>query len=513
MRQLCLLVSGGVVAAHGWGSWWGFLIAWGCLMAMLVMRPQAPWWERGAYLLLALAAVLSPPLTLSSSILSAALLAAGHPWIASGILLAHVPFLLTPWVALPHELLHPAAALVLYGVGAVGGVWDKVPRHGYLAAPLAYAIALAAQLAVSYELNPVPDPAAPAGYAIGAGIEQLTGRQFPATGTLDYEHHPSDTTRAQHTLYLDHGSTSPYAGKEYIQPRPWGAQIPLAAEPLAMAIKRDGVWICNIGISLHPRLVRFLGGHMQGGRLITLLGCRGRQLISGDSDFAVDCLAPYQKHLIRHLTGTDTPYRLLTLLSAAVLALCTLRALPPAPLLPALTALLIGSLPENGDIRYIGTRHAWPHTDLGEGLVRHLRQHGRPAIFGTRGARILVVGQGRKALWQGERVIILEPEARITLNGKNYSAGAIPLGPQNGIADARSIPELPDAKGRAQVDGIPIIATGSPCLLTPELLWPPESSSPSSPSSASSGAASTPPSTKPTAPPQPPSSSSAASAP
>lgn len=479
---------------------------------MLVMRPQASWWGRITHLLLALAAVLTPSLTLSSSILSAAILAAGQPWIASGILLAHLPLLLTPWVPLPHELLHPAAALILYGVGALGGVWSKVPRHGYLAAPLAYAAALAAHLAVSYELNPVPDPEVPAGYAIGAGIEQLTGKKFPATGTLDYEHHPSDTTRAQHTLYLDHGSTSPYAGQQYIQPRPWGAQLPFAAEPLAMAIKRDGVWICNIGMSLHPHRVRFLGGQMQRGQLTTLLGWRGRQLISGDSDFAVDCLAPYQKHLIRHLTGTDTPYRLLSLLSAAALALCTLRAIPPAPLLPALAALLIDSLPEDGDVRYIGTHHAWPHTNLGEGLVRHLRQHGRPAIFGSRGARILVVGQGRKALWQGERTIILEPEAQVTLNGKTYSAGAIPLGPQNGIADARAIPELCDARGRAEAGGIPIIATGSPCLLTPELLWP-EPSSPSSPSSASSGAASTPPSTKPTATPQSPSSSSAASAP
>ena len=316
MRQLCLLVAGAIIAAHGWGSWWCYLVAWGCLMALLVMRPQAPWWERGAYLLLTLAAVVSPPLTLSSSILAAALLAAGHSWIASGILLAHLPLLLTPWVALPHELLHPAAALVLYGAGAVGSVWAKVPRYGSLVAPLAYAAALAAQLAVSYELNPVHDPAAPTGYAIGAAIEQLTGKQFPATGTLDYEHHPSDTARAQHTLYLDHGSTSPYAGKEYIQPRPWGAQLPLADEPLSMAIKRDGVWICNIGMSLHPHRVRFLGGQMQGGQLVTLLGCRGRQLISGDSDFADDSAAS-RKTALCATSAPDMPGLTPTLVKAS----------------------------------------------------------------------------------------------------------------------------------------------------------------------------------------------------
>lgn len=516
MRRYAWLVLGAVVSAHGWGNGWYYLVAWGFLWALMVTEPLVSPVTRGVLLLVAVAALLEPSLTLSSSLLAVALLLVGQHWLASGILLARVPLLLAPWVDLPAFLCHPMTALTLYVALWAGCLWARPsPRWGGII-PCIYALLLIAWTGSTYELNPVSDRETAPGYRIGPSIARLTHRDFPPTGVLCYEQHPADTRQARGSVYLDHGAASPYAESTFVQHRPWGAQTPIAAEPLAMAIKRDGVWICNIGTTLVPGTCRYLGGLMQDGHLHTLLGSNRGQLISGDSDFAVDCLAPYQKHLIRHLTGTDTPYRIHTLLSASLLLLlpALTSGVPrdpteaPVPsreharnqpsrwgrvrpwskhlapclplLLPAVAYLLPAWLPENGDVRCIGTHHAWPHTELGEGLVRHLQQHGIPAVFGTRGARILVVGQGHHALWHGESVIVLEPGAQVLIGEVSYRAGTIPLGTRSGIPDARDIhprryPNTatePTAGILHTPSGVRLIATGSPCRLSTQHLWP-----------------------------------------
>ena len=66
-------------------------------------------------------------------------------------------------------------------------------------------------------------------------------------------------------------------------------------------------------------------------------------------------------------------------------------------------------IPCQGDVRYVGKAHRWAHTDLGEGIVRALQQHGENVIFGNRNTKILVIGEGYSASLAGEKIVILEP--------------------------------------------------------------------------------------------------------
>lgn len=471
-RHCAITVLGSVIAAHGFGSWWLYLLLWGGILSLLITEPDSSPGKRCAFAAFAAVTLAEPSLSLCTSLLATALILAKYRRQAAGLLAANISFLVSPWLPVPAFLLHPVASLMVYCLIVGGGRFLSWGGYWGALVPFLYAFGLIMRLGVTFELNPVPSMDVAPGYQVGASIEKLTGCEFPVTGTLCYEHHQADTKQLRGALYLDHGAVSPFAGGDFKQSRPWGNHVPVGAEPLVMAVKRDGAWICNIGSSLDVNTCRFIGGLVQEGRLYSLLGSHDGQFISGDADFALDCLAPYQKHLICHLAGSDTPYRVFSLLCAISLVGSSVYARGLWLLVPAIAYLVPGYISTNGDVRYVGKHHAWAHTELGEGIVRYLQQSGNPAVFGTTGAQVLVVGQGRKTTWNGERVVILEPSAQVNVNGTIYKAGAIPLGPRNGISDARAIYASDSnlSSGILQGHHPLIIATGSPCSLSIELL-------------------------------------------
>ena len=95
-----------------------------------------------------------------------------------------------------------------------------------------------------------------------------------------------------------------------------------------------------------------------------------------------------------------------------------------------------------------------------------------PTVVGNEGASVLIVEAGRSARKQSaERLVILEPGAKVTIGTVTIGADALPLGDASGIPDARSL-YLADGRTvgpTTEIDGTKIIATGSPALLPLEI--------------------------------------------
>lgn len=107
------------------------------------------------------------------------------------------------------------------------------------------------------------------------------------------------------TVYLDHDAHTDWDDSNFMQRRPWGQNFPIAGEPLRMAIGRDGALISNLGAALKKDSSHFVYGLMDGWSVVPLAISLGENLVLADSDFAVNCLAPYQQALIQRITGTD----------------------------------------------------------------------------------------------------------------------------------------------------------------------------------------------------------------
>lgn len=88
-------------------------------------------------------------------------------------------------------------------------------------------------------------------------------------------------------------------------------------------------------------------------------------------------------------------------------------------------------------------------------------------IFGSVGTKLLVVGSNYTASWKNEKIIILEPGAKVKIKGTIYEAQDVPMGEWDGILDARSILKNGEKQPSPiiKLEQVTIIATGSPTTL------------------------------------------------
>lgn len=466
---LCFF-AGLMIAAGGFGRNDVYIFAVAvALFAAFAERIADNWKWTVAILLFISALLIFPPLLHSTSFLALLFTSFNKRRIATGLLISQISLLASPYLAVSSQAYSPflSAASFLAWMGFSLISFGRKPVCSYIVF-ISYAVLLTCSSQLYYQLPPAITGTNEPGYNIGDAIEKITGQQQSGVAYLVYKHHRDSVTKDASAVYLDHDAHSVWDEGNYIQPRPWGNQYIIGGEPLRMAIARDSVLITNLGAALKKDSPRLLYGLFDEGRVQPMAILHEQCLILSDSDFLVNCLAPYQPSLIRKLTGTDYDMQIFHFAcSVALILSCFSSVSLFLPILLAGGYAVINLSSQPGEIRYEGKKSHWPHTNLGEGIVRTIQKEGYNVLFGNKEARILVVGSYQTASAEDERLIILEPGAKVYINSCLYEAGNLPAGIQQGIVDARLLKKngIPLDCPVIKENSMTIIGSGSPALL------------------------------------------------
>lgn len=331
-----------------------------------------------------------------------------------------------------------------------------------------YAVLLIAAQFMSWSLPPISNNVAP-GYSIGPAIENVIGEKQIGDAYLVYDSNREFIIPPTGNIYFDHDSLSNFTDGNYSQRRPWGQNVLVGPEHFRFAIAQDGVLVLNKGSRIKDNVGRCLIGVVDGFRTVPFLVIEKNRIITADSDFLVDRLAPYQEHLIQTLTGKNWLIRGFHIGTAILLLGSILSRIMAQVSFFVYPVLLftVSIIPQQGDVRYVGRNIKWPHSNLGYGLVRALQDQGHNVRFGDINTELLVVAGGSSSRWRGEKIIILEPNASVWVGNECYAADTIPQGCLENILDARKIlcngKELKTAK--ITMKQVTIIATGTPAAL------------------------------------------------
>ena len=122
--------------------------------------------------------------------------------------------------------------------------------------------------------------------------------------------------------------------------------------------------------------------------------------------------------------------------------------------------------PRNGDIRIVGKITNSHENHKFDGVPKNIVNAGFGYTVGIFNAKILVVSSGSFAIWLGEPLVILEPNATVLYKTSVISSNDTPLGFCENIPDARHI-EYNDKpyNGYISIDDVKFISTGSPSKL------------------------------------------------
>ena len=469
MRQYFLWTACSLIAVGGFGLLPFYLSAVAVVLVLLGFESYVKNKATTFYCWAVLATmILEPSLAYCSSLLAVLLFVSGCRLLAGCFLFSQLPVLLGPFLPVASWWFSPyvsGSLFVLFTL--ITWKFRRVSEKCVEASFILYGVGLAAVTLCTWELSPVRTERVEPGYEIGAAVERVSGRKQNGVGKLVYDNTTYQSVEAEGAVYLDHNAHTDWDDANFMQRRPWGHNFPIAGEPLRMAIGRDGALISNLGAALKKDSSHFVYGLMDGWSLVPLAINIGGNLILADSDFTVNCLAPYQQSLIQRLTGTDRGFMVFHFVCAVLLIIILRWSKPWFTFVLVSVYFLSLWWPQVGDVRYVGRHHLWPHTDLGEGLVRAFQLNGVNVRFGSTGAKVLVVGEGFSATRSGERVVVLEPKGKGSLNGVVYEAGDVPQGIQDTVVDARIIFRAKVALSSPvyQEDGVLIIATGTPASL------------------------------------------------
>lgn len=122
--------------------------------------------------------------------------------------------------------------------------------------------------------------------------------------------------------------------------------------------------------------------------------------------------------------------------------------------------------PRNGDIRIVGKITNSHENHKFDGVPKNIVNAGFDYTLGTLNAKVLVVSSNSFAIWLGEPLVILEPNATVLYKTSIISSNDTPLGFCENIPDARHI-EYKDKSynGYIGIDDVKFISTGSPSKL------------------------------------------------
>ncbi len=452
----------------------------GVIISLIVMAIDAVRVRRAYFLLLPVIAMLiisigNDSILQATSLLVLLLILFNHNIIAASLLFSSLlPFFcyLVPSI-FPSFLLSPLITLILY----FGCFFLLMKFHAKVCKVILFLLCMVYALLLAYvglsvfQIDKCPEKNMPPGYNTGNTLEKMLGQKLLVNGTLYYANQQYTSITNTGTVYLDHDSCTKYDGGKYVQESPWSKNQLIAIEPLRVNVVEDGCLVLNLGSKIVDKNLAPLWGLSSGLDFNTLCAYDGGRLIFGDSDMAGDMLSPYQENLWRQLCGLNSGYR--SWLSLTCIAMFTVFFFVRYRLLFCLTVFCIVILFRvilnrthlEGGVRYVGDKIYYPHSTLCYGVVRAFNKLDVPMWFSNKNAKVLAIGARHCATHNGEKIIVLEPGAKVIIDGRTYSAGILPMGTVKQIVDAREI--VKDNKrsiGVAlyEMSGVIIIATGSP---------------------------------------------------
>lgn len=366
---------------------------------------------------------------------------------------------------LPNYLMHPFCTLSIFCVTYwVVGICNA-PLVKKLLGTIAISVASIASLQ-TWNISSVDGYVAAPQYRITKAIESATGN-YKRSSILSFNHQIFGKTDGSSAIFLDHDTDSSMAKGNYQQSRPWSSNLPIAPDFLALSINLDGYYAANLGANIVYPAGLLVGLYDRGTVQPLVIQTKKGQLIFADSDLAVNGMVPYQINLLKSLSGNSLKVLIIfhALLIFSLVFLWLPQSFVHTSALVVITALaaVLNSFPVEGDIRYVGANHKWPHTSLGDGVVREYQAIGLNYFFGNTNCKVLVVGTGHSATIKTESFVILEPKSAVKIGSHLVESLDRPLASEHGVVDARNIVLDGISSGPCViVEGVKVIATGTP---------------------------------------------------
>lgn len=274
-----------------------------------------------------------------------------------------------------------------------------------------------------------------------------------------------------------------FANPRKLQQRvPWNSQLYLGDQYFLESISADGALFSNIGITLNkqPNSINLLSRPINFISSVPLILKKGETLYLNDSDYTSSYIANYQKNFIQELVGERHNERPILMRLINVICLIIILLLSFCEILrhemPSIILVLscfLGSIvlfvfnkQEYGEIRMVGKIKNSHENSSFDGVPKTINNAGFEYVIGVSDAKILVVKEGHKAKWKGEKLIVAEPNSIIELKNHKIAIEEMPMGVKNEIIDSRRINMDNDVfEGICKIDSITIIGTGSPAKI------------------------------------------------
>lgn len=264
--------------------------------------------------------------------------------------------------------------------------------------------------------------------------------------------------------------------QEWQQPTSWHHNQLLGSQYVLEAIRNDGGLYSNKGVCFSDTgFVRLAYPYSVYESQPLILELNGVTHLH-DSDYTSSYLANYQSSLNNEIVQNGYRHILLRVLSALFLLAIVLQLIHfpyfekqiqnTVYFIILSVFLIIYIFPRKGDLRIVGEITNSHENFKYDGVAKNIVANGYQYTMGDLGARVLVVSSNSFAIWLGEQLVVLEPNAKLLYKYRIVSSNNMPIGNYNNIPDARQINyngELHPAN--ISIDSINIIATGSPAKL------------------------------------------------
>jgi len=336
-------------------------------------------------------------------------------------------------------------------------------------------------------------------YKVGKSFSEITGCKIVTSYTEDDYVIRSHAVRTKipynkrGVVILEHSpeqTNEIVTGGKWQQPVSWHDNVPFSNQYFTEAIIHDGGLWSNIGTNLKDTCDVLLAYENIRHGYQPLIVKNGDVTFLHDSDYTSGRLVNYQQSFVKELfspIGFDRPlYMRILNFTLLIISLVIIKLekrnkkslyIINTALLSSIAYFYFSSIGDAyGNVRLVGEIKDSHENNRFDGVIKTMVDDGLMVKLGEKNCTFLIVQENNSAKYLGEKIIVLEPGAEISIDGKKYKANKIP-GPSfvtNDslvIVDTRTI----NCEGKETTpifsvvnkenSNITIIATGSPALL------------------------------------------------
>jgi hypothetical protein len=268
-------------------------------------------------------------------------------------------------------------------------------------------------------------------------------------------------------LILEHDAPKDMASHNWIQRRSWTQNQYFGAPLFRIATSLDGFLYSNLGCRIDGSSFRYLGeAHREEHN--DFISKKSGQIVFSDSDFLLNGSIGYQDNLIKSIFCRFSIAQLILLGTALSCAFSLWKitksfAMPVAGIVALVSIIMMHS--KTIDVRISSSSAPWPHSKGIGGLGSEIDETSGIKIVSRHGrAQILAIGRGSEATICIEKVVVMEGNSSVIIDGITYEALDLPQGNVEGIINAipiRKKGETDNGKCIQKIGKITLIGTNS----------------------------------------------------